>query len=55
VFNRGFIVIDIVMKRLTEACRAAIAAYELDRQEAAAQRRAVEVRGTNTRGCVVTS
>jgi hypothetical protein len=44
ILNRGFITIDIVMKRLTEDSRAAIAAFDLDHQEAAAQRRAVEVR-----------
>jgi hypothetical protein len=42
--NHGFIVIEAAMKRLTEESRAAVAAYDLDRQEAAAQRLAVEVR-----------
>jgi hypothetical protein len=42
--NRGFLTFDIVMRTLTEASRAALMAYELDREEAAAQRRAVLVR-----------
>ncbi|MBL8324041.1 MAG: hypothetical protein JNJ89_03685 [Rubrivivax sp.] len=44
LLNRGFIVITVAMERLTEAARAAIANYEAERQEAAAQRQAVEVR-----------
>lgn len=42
--NRGFIVITVAMRRLTEAARAAIANYEAERQEATAQRLAAEVR-----------
>lgn len=44
MLNRGFIVATIAMRSLTDEARAALAAYELDRQEAAAQRQAVQVR-----------
>lgn len=42
--NRGFLTFEIAMQRLTDETRVAIEAYEADRQEAAAQRQAVEVR-----------
>ena len=44
MLNRGFIMINVAVRRLTEAARAAIADFEADRQEAANQRQAVEVR-----------
>ena len=44
MLNRGFLTFDIAMKRLTDESRVAIEAYERDRQDAAAQRQAVEVR-----------
>jgi hypothetical protein len=43
-FNRGFLTFEIGMRRLTDESRVAIEAYDADRQEAAAQRLAVEVR-----------
>jgi hypothetical protein len=43
-FNRGFFTFEIAMKRLTDESRVAIEAYERDRQDAAAQRQAVEAR-----------
>jgi hypothetical protein len=44
LLNRGFLTFDFAMKRLTDESRVAIEAYERDRQDAAAQRQAVEVR-----------
>jgi hypothetical protein len=44
MLNRGFMTFDIAMRRLTDESRVAIEAYERDRQDAAAQRRAVAVR-----------
>ena len=44
MFNRGFLTFEIGMRRLTDESRVAIEAYDADRQEAAAQRLAVEVR-----------
>jgi hypothetical protein len=42
--NKGFLTFKIVMRRLTAESRAALENYERDKQEAAAQRRAVAVR-----------